>query len=293
MVGSIRSRGDRVFDACNVAFMLILSVVFLYPFWHMVALSLGDDVYSRQFGLKLFPFGHFTLSNYKFILAKPEILIGYKNTLIRTVLAVVWQLSLTYMTAYGLSRRNLPLKKALTLFFLFTMFFSGGLVPSYINIRNLKLLNTMAVLILPGGISVYNVLIARNFILGLPYELEEAATIDGAHPLRVMVQIMLPLSMPVLSVLVLWISVAHWNAWYDAMLYNNKSDLMVLQNVLRSLTIEMAGNEETRIMQGEEGILAESVKAAAIIVSTLPIICLYPFLQKGFRKGLVVGSLKG
>jgi putative aldouronate transport system permease protein len=288
----LRSKGDKIFDAANIVLMLFLSVIFLYPFWHCVALSFGNDTYSRAMGLRIWPFGQFTLENYKIVTSNKLLLVGYRNTILRTVIGAFISVFVTYLAATTLARKNLPGGKLISYYFLITMFIGGGLIPTYLCIKQLNLLNTFTVLVLPTAISAYNVMIARNFIASLPVELEESATIDGAHPLRIIFQIMLPLSTPILSVLTLWSAVGHWNAWFDAMIYNSKPELVVVQNVLRSMiAIEVYGSIDkvNELAEATE----EATKAAAIVFGTVPILCLYPFLQSGLTKGIMLGAVKG
>ena len=290
---NIRTKGEKVFDVFNVCFMVLLAIIFIYPLWHVLCLSFGNITYSNQLGLRLFPTGKlFTLASYKKILTDPSLLEAYGNTLWRVVVGVPLTLLVTYMAAYTMSRKNLPLKNLILVYFMIPMFFGGGLVPSYLNIRDLGLLENKWVWILPGMFSTYNMLIARNFIAGLPHELEEAAAIDGAHPVRVMVQIMLPLSAPILAVLSLWSAVGHWNAWYDAMLYTKQPGNLVLQQFLRRLLIEPPDSMfMTNITVAEA--TTETVKMASVIVALVPIMCVYPFLQKYFTKGVLIGAVKG
>lgn len=292
MVG-IRTRGEKAFDIFNCVFMVLLAFVFFYPLWHCVALSFGDVVYSNKLGFRLFPVGeHFSLTSYKRVFTNEALMIGYMNTIIRVVVGVPLTLIVTYMAAYTMARERLPFKKILVVFFLIPMFFGGGLIPSYLNIKSMGLIGSRWVWILPGLISTYNLLIAKNFVAGLPVELEEAAQIDGAHPVRILVQIMIPLSMPILSVLGLWSAVGHWNAWFDAMIYTPGDQLIVLQMALRRMLITppdtmLAGN-----MTAAES-TTETVKMASVVVALVPIMCVYPFVQKYFTKGVMLGAVKG
>ena len=226
------------------------------------------------------------------IVKDADLLEAYGNTVLRVVAGVPLTLAVTYMASYTMSRKNLPLKGLLMVFFMVPMFFGGGLVPSYLNIRDLGLLENKWVWILPGVFSTYNMLIARNFIAGLPHELEEAAAIDGAHPVRIMVQIMLPLSAPILAVLGLWSAVGHWNAWYDAMLYTKQPGNLTLQLFLRRLLIDPPDAQfMTNITVAQAS--TETIKMASVVVALVPIMCAYPFVQKYFTKGVLIGAVKG
>lgn len=292
MVG-IRTRGEKIFDIFNYVFMALLAFIFFYPLWHCVALSFGNVAYSNQLGLKVFPVGNmFTFASYQRVFSNEALMVGYGNTIIRVLLGVPLTLAVTYMAAYTMARENLPFKKFLVVFFLIPMFFGGGLIPSYLNIKSLGLIGTRWVWVLPGLISTYNLLIAKNFVAGLPMELEEAANIDGAHPVRILVQIMVPLSMPILSVLALWSAVGHWNAWFDAMIYTPGDKLIVLQMALRRMLIEQPESMMAGHINAAEA-TTETVKMASVVVALVPIMCVYPFVQKYFTKGVMLGAVKG
>lgn len=290
---NIRTRGEKVFDVFNIILQIILAFLFFYPLWHVVALSFGNIAYSNQLGFRFFPVGeYFSLASYKRIFSDSSLLVAYGNTIWRTVIGVPLSLLVTYMAAYTMSRKDLPFKKIFTVIIIIPMFFGAGLVPSFLNIRDLGLYKNRWVWILPSLFSTYNMLVCRNFVAGLPHELEEAASIDGAHPVRVLFQIMLPLSAPILAVLGLWSAVGHWNAWFDAMIYTPDMGDIVLQQYLRRLLIEPPD-----IMMSENISVAESttetIKMASVIVALVPIMCVYPFVQKYFTKGVLIGAVKG
>ncbi|MEG0766454.1 MAG: carbohydrate ABC transporter permease [Clostridia bacterium] len=286
-----RTYGDRVLILCINVLMAVCSFIFLYPMWQTLVLSFSPAAYADSLGFKFWP-KQFSLEPMRYVFSSSSIYIGYQNTLIRTGVGTFLSVFVTYCGAYTLSRRDLPCKAPITFLIIFTMFFSGGLIPSYLNMRNLGLIGSRWALILPGLTSAWNLVIARNFIASLPSELEEAAMVDGAHPLRIVFQILLPLSKPILAVLSLWIAVGHWNAWFDAMLYNNEAHLQVLQLVVRRMVMETANDAESYALRAAD-VASSSVKAATIVVSVFPILCLYPFLQKHFVKGVMVGALKG
>ncbi len=290
---NLRTRGEKIFDVFNVVLMVFLAFLFLYPFWHCVALSFGNVAYSNQLGFRTFPFGEFfSLASYQKVLYDPAIITGYGNTLFRVLLGVPLTLAVTYLASYSMARENLPLRKFFIVYFLIPMFFSGGLIPAYLNMKSLGLVGNRWVWILPGLISTYNLLIAKNFVAGLPHELEEAAEIDGAHAVRVMLQIMIPLSAPILAVLGLWSAVGHWNAWFDAMIYTPGDSMMVLQLVLRRMLIDPPDAlQMTNITVAES--TTETIKMASVVVALVPIMCAYPFVQKHFTKGVMLGAVKG
>jgi len=290
---NIRSNGEKIFDIFNVCLMCVLSVIFVYPLWHCLALSFGNVAYSTQMGLRFFPLGdYFTLESYKKVFQDSFLWTGYGNTIWRVIVGVPLTLIVTYFAAYTMTRNNLPGYKFLVVFFLIPMFFGGGTIPAYLNIKELGLIGSRWVWVLPGLISTYNLLIAKNFVAGLPKELEEAAEIDGAHPLRIVFQIMLPLSKPILAVLGLWSAVGHWNAWFDAMIYTPGDDMMVLQTVLRRMLIDPPEQAMLTIVTISET-TTETVKMATIFVALVPILCVYPFVQKHFTKGVMLGAVKG
>lgn len=290
---NLRSKGEKSFDALNILFMILLTLLFLYPLWHCVALSFGNVAYSNQLGFRFFPFGDsFSLASYRRVLTDPAIGRGYFNTVFRVAVGVPLTLIVTYMAAYSMAREHLPFKKLFIAYFIIPMFFSGGLIPSYLNVKSLGLLGSRWVWILPGLISTYHLLVAKNFIAALPVELEEAASIDGAHPIRVMTQIMLPLSAPILAVLGLWSAVGHWNAWFDAMIYTPGEKLMVLQIVLRRLLIDPPDATMMTVITVAES-TTETIKMASVVVALVPIVCVYPLIQKHFTKGVMLGAVKG
>ena len=224
--------------------------------------------------------------------------LGYKNTLIRTVAGTVLQLFFTSMGAYVLSKKFFPHRTFWTFFIVFTMFFSGGLIPTYLVVKNLGLLDTYAAMILPGFISAYNMVIMRNYFQSLPEEIEESCLIDGAGRFRIFMQIVLPLSKPILATVALWLVVGHWNSWFDVLIYISDDTKFTLQIVLRRIII--TGSKEildtsaaANAAEMESVVSSEGLKAACIFVTTLPILCAYPFVQKFFVKGIMIGSLKG
>ncbi len=268
----------------------------LVAFIHLFSLSFSPSYIATKGGLHLWP-KDFTLDNYKKVIANPYIWNGYKNTIIRTVIGTFVQLLFTAMGAYTLSKRYFPHRTIWTLFLVFTMFFSGGLIPTYLVINKLNLLNTYTVMILPGLVSAYNLTIMRNYFQSLPEEIEESCMIDGAGRFRIFFQFILPLSKPILATVMLWLAVGHWNAWFDVLIYIQDDAKFTLQIVLRRILI--TGSKEILEVGGAQTALneplssPEGLKAASIFVTTLPILCAYPFLQRYFVKGIMIGSLKG
>lgn len=290
-----KSPGEKIFDVFNYAFFIILSFLFLYPFWETLVTSFSKPSFAISLGFKFYPEGGISLESYMEVFKSDLFYIGYGNTLFRVIIATLLTVFVNYFGAYSLSKKKLPFRSSITIFFLIPMFFGGGLIPSYILINNLGLMGSRWALILPGLASTWNLILARNFIATLPDSLEESAFIDGAHPLTVLLKIMIPLSMPIIAVLALWTAVGHWNAWFDAMIYVRSREKMVLQLVLRRILIDNSDELMKRgvLTRTTAQTTPETVKAATIMISIIPIILFYPFLQKYFVKGILVGSLKG
>ena len=273
----------------------LFAATIVVAFLHLFSISFSPSHIATKGGLHLWP-KEFTLRNYEEVFGNYYIWMGYKNTLIRTVIGVVLGLIFTSMAAYALSKPYFPHRDFWTLFVVFTMFFSGGLIPNFLLVKNLGLMDTYGSMILPGLITTYNLIVMRNYFQSLPEELEESAFIDGAGRMTIFLRIILPLSKPILATVALWIAVGHWNAWYDAMLYIQDPELMPLQTVLRRVIL--TGATEILALDSMasveiEAVSSEGVKAACIYVATIPIMCVYPFLQKHFVKGIMMGSLKG
>ena len=245
-------------------------------------------------GLKLFP-DNINIESYRQVFQSDLIFIGYGNTILRTVSGTLLSVMVTYFGAYALSKKELPFRNLLTLFVLITMFFNGGLIPTYLNIKRLGLMGSRLALILPLATNAWYLIIARNFIMSLPAELEDAAFIDGAKPFTMVFRVMFPLSMPILVVIALWTAVSHWNSWFDAMIYVRERNKMVLQLILRRILIENSDEMIKQVYVSGTSVptTPETVKAATIAVSVAPILLMYPFLQKYFVKGVMIGSLKG
>ena len=266
-------------------------------FWHLLNLSLSPSYIATKGGLLLYP-KDATLDNYAKVIGNRYIWLGYKNTIIRTVIGTVLQLFFTSMGAYVLSKKFFPHRTFWTLFIVFTMFFSGGLIPNYLLVKELGLLNTYTSMILPGLISAYNMVIIRNYFLSIPEDIEESCLIDGAGLFRIFLQFILPLSKPILATVALWLAVGHWNSWFDVLIYISDDTKFTLQIVLRRIIL--TGSKEildtsaaANAAEMESIVSSEGLKAACIYVTTLPILCAYPFVQKFFVKGIMIGSLKG
>ncbi len=293
-----KSSSDQVFDVVNVIAMVILFFIFAWPLWFTVIASFSDPKEVWLGNVFLLPKG-FTLMAYKETIKYKAIWIGYRNTIIYTVAGTAINLVLTICTAYPLSRKDFMPRNVLMFFFMFTMFFSGGMIPTYLVVNKLNMINTPWAMIIPSAIAIYNVIVMRTyFINSIPSTLQEAAELDGANTLQYLIKIVLPLSKPILAVIGLYYAVGHWNDFFSALLYINDKSLMPLQSFLRDLL--MSNQMSMGNMQGMDAAQAEAkmqlsqtLKYSAIIVSTVPVLCIYPFIQKYLVKGVMIGSVKG
>ncbi|RAV18747.1 carbohydrate ABC transporter permease [Paenibacillus contaminans] len=288
---------DTVFQTVNNLLLAALSLTFVLPFLVVLVTSLvGETELIRRGNFILIP-EQFDFSAYKLLLSKDSLIYNaFGVTFLRVTIGTFLNLVFTAMTAYGLSRKNLPGRSIFALMVLITMFFEGGLIPSYLLIKGLHLTDSFWVMIVPGLISTWNMLIMRNFFSQLPEGLEESAMIDGASPFKILVRIVFPLSLPTFATIGLFYAVGHWNAWFDAVIYINDLNMQPLQVILRRIIISLSMEEINVSMLAvlrDQRPPAQSVKAAAIIVTTVPILFVYPFLQKHFAKGVLIGSIKG
>ncbi|GIP15609.1 putative ABC transporter permease protein YtcP [Paenibacillus montaniterrae] len=288
-----RSVGESIFSWFNVGFMLLLCTVTLYPFIYILFASLSDPTEMARFrGLLLFPKG-FSLEAYKAVLENPMILVGYRNTLYYVVIGTAINLVMTTLGAYALSRQGVLLKNPIMFLIVITMVFNGGLIPSFLLVNSLGLLNSAWALLLPGAINSFNLIIMRTAFQGIPVSLEESARIDGANDWVILTRIILPLSLPVIAVMILWYTVGHWNSYFSALIYLRDRELFPLQLILREILISNStDNMMTGAATSDRADIGVTIKYATIIVSTLPILLIYPFLQKYFVHGVLIGALK-
>lgn len=285
------SIGEKVFNVFNILFMAVMIFICLYPFWYCVTCSLSKDIVGNTSSLMLLPKG-FSLGAYKKVLADPLILTGYKVTIFVVVTGTVLNLIFTTLAAFLLTRREFAIRNFLTWMMLFTMYFGGGMIPTYIVYTQiLGLENSLLALIVPGLISVYNTIVMRTNFDGIPRSLEESVKVDGGNDMHVLYHIILPLSKAIISVMVLYYGVAHWNAWFNAMLYINDPSKRPLQLELRTILLENQTGADGNAADNMG--LAENIKFATILVATLPILAIYPFIQKYFVKGVMIGAVKG
>lgn len=282
-----------VFDVVNVLLMAFLFVVTVYPFVYMIAVSLSDSVSVMKGNVFLWPKG-FNVDMYKIVLTDPRIWIGYRNTVLYTLTGTAVSLLLTAMAAYALSKPRMMLHKPITVLIVITMFFSGGMIPTFLVVKSYGLVDTFWSMIIPGAVSAWYLIMMRTFFAGLPQELEEAGKMDGLNDIGIFIRIALPLSKAVLATIGLFYAVGIWNNFYSALIYLRNPDLVPLQVILRNIVLAGQTNMDGTFTLGkDQKIVEESLKYATILVGTLPILVTYPFLQKYFIKGVTVGSLKG
>ena len=286
--------GRKIFNICNVSILFFLIVVTLYPTLYTLFASLSNasQLIAHQ-GFLLSPVG-FNVSAYIMLFKNPMIITGYANTAFIVVMGVVINIILTSLAAYVLSRKDVFFNKYIMMFIIFTMFFSGGLIPLYFTVRGVGLYNSLWALILPTAISTFNLIIMRTSFIAIPDSLEESATIDGANHMTILFRIILPLSLPVIAVMILYYGVSHWNAWFHAMVFLRERQLYPLQLVLREILVQNDTNVMTMgVDAGDQEAISGTIRYAAIVVATLPILMLYPYLQKYFVKGIMIGAVKG
>ncbi|WP_260982063.1 carbohydrate ABC transporter permease [Paenibacillus sp. 32O-W] len=291
------SWGDRLFGLINGFMLAVVLIVVLYPLWFVAMASISDPMAVLNGKVWLWPQG-LTLVGYEKVFANKDILQGYGNTLLYTVLGTAINLVMTVLAAYPLSRRDLYGRNSVMAFLVFTMFFSGGMIPTYLLVKDLGMINTIWAMVIPNAVSVWNIIIMRTFFQqSLPHEIQEAAQIDGCSNIKILFKIVLPLSTPILAVMVLFYAVGHWNAFFNALVYLTERDKFPLQIILREILIQ---GQTAQMMDigAQEGMAkklmeAESIKYAVVIAANLPVLVLYPFLQRYFVKGIFIGSLKG
>ena len=289
-----RSRGERAFNVFNIILLIVLSLITLYPFLYVVFASFSSpSEFIRHEGVLLKPTG-FSLLAYQKVFEKKDIWMGYGNTIFYVVVGTFISMVLTITMGYGLSKKDLKFVKPIMLMVFITMYFGGGMIPTYMVVRNLGLLNTRWAILLPTAISTFNLIIMKTAFQSVPESVEEAAIMDGATGMKLLVKILIPLVMPTIAVLILYYASAMWNSWFQAAIYIRKNELYPLQLYLREILII---NEQTDMMQGTDSAdrqaLSAVIKYATIMVSIVPMLFVYPFLQKYFTKGVMVGAVKG
>lgn len=290
-----RSNIDIGFDLFLYIVMTIAAIATLYPFLNVLAISFNESVDTVRGGIHIWPRA-FTLQNYESIFRFPGLIKGFQNSVLRTVIGSILGVISASMVAFVLARRDFQARKPFSMLFALTLYFSGGLIPSYMLMRDLHMINTFWVYIIPGMLGVWNVFIIRSYIDGLPYALQESAKIDGASDFTIYWRVILPLCKPVLATIALFIAVGHWNSWFDTFLYNSSNEkLTTLQyELMKVLQSTQSGNEahNTNIVQSVAKVSPESIKMAITMVVSVPILLVYPFLQKYFVKGITLGAVK-
>ncbi|MDH6670044.1 putative aldouronate transport system permease protein [Paenibacillus sp. LBL] len=292
----IESRGDRIFNIINYTILILVTIIVMYPLVFVLSASFSDPQTVLRGEMLLWPKG-VNLNSYVKIFQNKDIISGFTNTLVYTSLGTLINLTMTILAAYPLSRKDFVGRNAIMALLVFTMFFSGGLIPTYLLIKNLGMLNTLWVMIIPNAVSIWNIIIMRTFFQqSIPGELQEAATIDGCSNIKILTRIILPLSMPIIAVTILFYAVGHWNAFFNALLYLSDKDKFPLQLILREILIQGQTNDmvkmstESAIKQQRE---VEGIKYAVLVVANIPVLALYPFLQRYFVKGVMIGAIKG
>ena len=289
--------GDRVYRIIALVILILVIFIIAYPLYFILCASFSNPTKLYDNPFLLFPRG-FTIENYKTALANKDVWIGYRNSLFYTFAGTSINIIMTVLGAYPLSRKDFVGRNVLTFFYTFTMFFGGGLVPSYLINKSLGLYNNIWVMIIPTAVSVYNMIVMRTFFqTNIPTELEESAMLDGCSNFRMLLSIVLPLSTPIISVMVLFYGVGNWNAYFNALIYLNDRNLFPLQMILREILIQ---NEMTSMMSisvdaeyATRMMEQMGLKYVVVVISTLPIFIIFPFMQKFFKQGIMVGALKG
>lgn len=293
------SRGDRVMVAFIYVFLTVFSLSTLYPFLNAIAISLNEGLDTAKGGITLWP-RSFTLENYEVVFQDERLMSGFIISVLRTVVGTVSAILATAIFAYGMTKRELMGRKFYMLMCIFTMYFSGGLIPTFLLIRNLGMFNSFWVYIIPSLIGVWNMIIFRTFFQGLPQGLEESAKIDGCGNWGTLFRIVLPLSGPVVATLSLFTAVGHWNEWFIASIYISKEELLPIQTILKQILASNIVSEQTANLDAAaqahmaqaKTVTSKSLSMATMMVATIPIVLVYPFVQKYFVKGVLVGSLK-
>lgn len=295
----IQTKGDVVFNIINVTLLAVFAFVCIYPLWYILILSFNSGTDTMRGGIYFWP-REFSLANYIICFKDKNILNAYLITILRTVIGTVTSVFVTGMVAYGLSERKLPGRRIIMVYMMIPMLFSAGMIPTYLNLKSLGLINKFAVYILPGMFSIYNCIVMRTSFEGIPQELKESMRLDGANELQILLRLVIPASKPTIAAISLFTAVGHWNEWFSGAYYVSNSKLVPLQTYLQSVMNRSLTNFETGMISlGGTDIanLAQanslSIKLAVVVITTLPILVVYPFLQKYFIKGVLIGSVKG
>jgi putative aldouronate transport system permease protein len=286
-----KSKSDKVFSVIVYAVMGIITVLCFYPMMHVIFSSISDPMkLMLHTGVMLRPLG-FSLEGYKVVFQNPNIPTSYLNTLFYVLLGTSINMILSTMGAYALSRKGYMFKKTITFLIIFTMYFSGGLIPNFILVKELGLYNSVWAIVLPGAISTWNLIVMKTSFQNIPASLEESARIDGANDFVILLKIFLPVAKATMAVMILFYAVGHWNQWFNSMIFFRDRSKFPLQLIMREILISNSTSGNT-ILDTDTMFLEEVIKYATIVVSTVPILCIYPFAQKYFMTGVMMGSLK-
>ena len=288
------SLGDKIFVVINSAILICLCFVTLYPIWYVLCASLTSNTYLVSHpGIMLWPH-EVTFGAYKMAFSHPLLLSGYKNTLLILAVSLPINILMTLFAGYFMASKDVMFKPLIQGVIMFTMFFSGGMIPAYLNIRSLGLYNSFWALVLPGALSVYNSIICKTAIESVPESLKESAYIDGANDVIILFKIIVPLIKATLAVLLLYYGVGHWNAWFNASIYLKDNEKLPIQNIMRAILIANSNVLNSAAAENDQvNQFAEAIKYSTIILTTVPVLCIYPFIQKYFVKGVMIGAVKG
>ena len=288
------SLGDKIFVVINSAILICLCIITLYPIWYVFCASMTSNTYLVSHpGILLWPH-EMTFGAYKLAFSHPLLLSGYTNTLIILAVSLPINILMTLFAGYFMASKDVMFKPLLQGLIMFTMFFSGGMIPAYLNIRDLGLYNSLWALILPGALSVYNSIICKTEIESVPESLKESAYIDGANDVIILFRIIVPLIKATLAVLLLYYGVGHWNAWFNASIYLKDNEKLPIQNIMRAILIANSNVLNSAAAENDQvNQFAEAIKYSTIILTTVPVLCIYPFIQKYFVKGVMIGAVKG
>lgn len=286
--------GSRIFEWAVYILVILIMIACFYPVYYIAIVSISNGKAVMNNLIKLYPIG-INFKSYEIVLKDPNIGTAYANTIFYTIFGTFINIIFTTLCAYPLSRKRFFGRKFFTLMIVFTMFFNGGLIPTYLVVQNMHMLNSVWALVLPIAINTYNMIIMRTFFIGIPESLHESAYIDGANDIQIFYKIVLPLSLPVIATMVLFYSVGHWNSFFSALIYINEKKKLPLQVILRNMVVSGDLENETTSMGAATNFVTidTTIKYSLIMVSTLPILIIYPFTQKYFVKGAMVGSVKG
>jgi putative aldouronate transport system permease protein len=288
----LRTRGEVIFEWFNYIALLFLMLVCLIPVLNIVAKSFSAEANVLAGDVFIWPIG-FHLDAYKVVLGSQKFLVSFSNSVFITIVGTLINVTLTVFTGYALSRSRLRGQKAIMMLYVFTMLFSAGLIPTYLIIKSLGLLDTLWALIIPTLVSPFNMIVVRLYFYSIPDSLEESAKMDGAGNLRILFAIMVPLAMPVIATISLFCAVEYWNSYFDALMYINNSALLPLQVFLREMIMNAADANNNVDVLSQIHVSTESIRGATVVAATLPIVLVYPFLQRYFVKGMVLGAVKG